>query len=212
MGLTGPVRSPFQRIAASVTMMTPGSIGSLKRNCENMNGEVGDTVTLDPDKADWQIWRWNRSPTVDPFAWIEMQVMAVDVIKPQHWHHIVYECSGVVNGKARKCHVCYNNDEHIAASQRSARDRLIDLIKQGCSFEHILRLIEQSGLDVLMIESPVLSLAIQHGSYDMLFWMDKNLPLPLTSIEDKDGNLLQHQIAASPEAARFMQKLRADTK
>jgi hypothetical protein len=174
--------------------------------------KIGDTVELDPDKAEWPTWRWKRNPTDDPLAWIEGQVTAVDVIKPHPRHHIVYECSVVDDGKARKCHVCYNNDEHIAAFQRSARDRLIDSIKQGCDFEHISRLIEQSRLDISMIKSLVLSFAIRHGSYDMLLWTDKNLPLPLTSIEDKDGNLLQHQIAALPEAARFMQKLRDNTK
>jgi hypothetical protein len=63
-------------------------------------------------------------------------------------------------------------------------------------------------LDVSTIETLVLSLAVEHGSYDMLLWMDKNLSLPLTRIENDDGDLLQHQIARSPNVVKFMERLR----
>jgi hypothetical protein len=171
--------------------------------------QIGDRILLDPTKADWLKWRCKtRSDDQALSSWMEGVVTAVDVIKQHYSYHIVYECSVLVDGKARQCHVSIDNDEHITtASPRSARDRLINSIKQGCSFGHISRLIAESKLDVSTIETLVLSLAIEHGSYDMLYWMDKNLSLPLTRIENDDGDLLQHQIVRSPNVVKFMERL-----
>mmetsp|Transcript_31441 Transcript_31441/g.75852 ORF Transcript_31441/g.75852 Transcript_31441/m.75852 type:complete len:2512 (-) Transcript_31441:67-7602(-) len=115
-----------------------------------------------------------------------------------------YECSFRDDkGKVHRCYIPEDTDEHIARDD--PRTRLMDAIEDDCCMEHISFLVKEFGIDVSSIEEIVFLKAIDHSSYNALWWMEANLGLSVRQRLESGGEALVERFASSPNILRFMQ-------
>lgn len=116
----------------------------------------------------------------------------------------IYECSFWEKGKIHRCFIPADIDDHIARDD--PRTRLMDAIEHDCCMEHISYLVEEFGIDVSSIEEIVFSKAIDHSSYNALWWMEQNLVgFSVKERLESGGDALVERLASSPNILRFME-------
>lgn len=120
-------------------------------------------------------------------------------------YYAAYEVTFMENNKKHTCYIVKDDDAHIAPADSSPRERLMDSIEHGCSYEHICYLIASSGMDVVSFCDLLVNHAIGFASYDALLWLQKDGGVDLSGICDADGNGLLHQLLKSDHVERFMQ-------
>lgn len=135
--------------------------------------------------------------------WLRGKVSLVDVVKEEFY--AAYQVTFMENNKKRICYILKDDDEHITSIDSAIRERLMDAIDDGCSYEHFRYLIESSGMDITPFCDHVVNHAVRCASYDALLWLEKDEGMNLLGICDADGNGLLHQVVQSPYAKRFMQ-------
>ena len=138
-------------------------------------------------------------------AWIEGTISRVRVLGFPNFAY--YECNcTLASGKTLTCHILKDDDEHVANSSSSPRERFLDAIEQNCSLDHLDYLTNtlEGGMDVSTFQSIVLKHAIATASYNGLLWLEKCLDIDLNQVEDEHGNALLHQIAKNPNVMSFL--------
>ena len=98
-----------------------------------------------------------------------------------------------------------DNDEDIASVDTDPRSRLMEAIREGCSFEHISYLVEKFDIDVSAFQDLYLAHATEYASYNAIWWLEKNLNFDFGRLENGRG--VMEMIASSPNALRFLKKL-----
>ena len=75
-----------------------------------------------------------KNTSLEP--WIRGKITRVDIVGLRD-HYAVYECSFMDRNKTKKCFILKDNDEHVASSNASPRQRLLEAIEQDCAYQHI---------------------------------------------------------------------------
>ncbi|CAB9504446.1 tetratricopeptide repeat and ankyrin repeat containing 1 [Seminavis robusta] len=97
-----------------------------------------------------------------------------------------------------------DNDECIAPIDAQPRERLTNAIQNNCNYEHIDYLVNAFNLDCSLILDLLVDLAIEHGSYNAIVWLQQNHSVPFSAKLKPEHNFnFLHRVVQGKHAVRF---------
>lgn len=147
----------------------------------NVGGEKSSSIVKRPDSFrftvdDEVVFAASRalglvSNQQQSSSWVTGRIIGVDVVHENGYGAYEVDFSG--RGRDQRCFIWKDDDQHVASTKRTPRERFFDSIVQDCDCEHFQYLVTKFSLDFYPIRDQVIALSFWFACYGSLLWLFK---------------------------------------